>query len=164
MIFTMGGNDIAAWAGDRETPERALALADAAAADLDAAVAWLKDPARFPAGSFVIFANPYEFTDATGDLESCALAATAGFEGSWIEGEAAVIHFNEQYMATAVRHQADLIFTLEAFCGHGFHHDDPESRCYRGPDTEIWFDLTCIHPNPTGHRAIADMVLAVVDE
>lgn len=164
VIFTMGGNDIAAWASDAETPERALELADLAADDLEAAIAWLKDPARFPHGVYVIFANPYEFTDATGDLDSCELARVAGFSGNWIEGAGAVIHFNERYMQTAVAHHVDMIFTLEAFCGHGFHNEDPASQCYQGPGTERWFDLTCIHPNDLGHRVIADMFLAVVDE
>ena len=104
------------------------------------------------------------FTDATGDLESCELAALAGFSGNWLAGASAVILFNERFMQTAVRHQVDMIFTLEAFCGHGFRADDPAGQCYRGPDTETWFDLTCIHPTPVGHRVIADMFLAVIDE
>jgi hypothetical protein len=36
--------------------------------------------------------------------------------------------------------------------------------CYRGPGAEVWFDLTCIHPNPTGHDKITDMFMAVVSE
>jgi len=28
----------------------------------------------------------------------------------------------------------------------------------------LWFDLTCIHPNPTGHEVIADMFMDVVLE
>lgn len=67
-------------------------------------------------------------------------------------------------MSIAVDTDSDMLFLLEAFCGHGFHHDDPESPCYRGPDTEIWFDGTCTHPNPTGHAVIADMFLDVVRE
>lgn len=164
VIFTMGGNDIAAWAGDAETPAQAVVLAEEAATLLDDAIAWFKAPGRFPAGISVIFANPYEFTDATGDLESCELAALAGFSGNWLAGAGAVILFNERFMQTAVRHQVDMIFTLEAFCGHGFRADDPAGQCYRGPDTETWFDLTCIHPTPVGHRVIADMFLAVIDE
>jgi hypothetical protein len=57
-----------------------------------------------------------------------------------------------------------VIFMLEHFCGHGFHNEDPTTRCYRGPGTGRWFDLTCIHPNPTGHARIAEMFLAVIDE
>lgn len=55
-------------------------------------------------------------------------------------------------------------YDLEHFCGHGFHNEDPESECYRGPGVERWFDFTCTHPTPAGHRQIADMVLAVIDE
>ena len=46
----------------------------------------------------------------------------------------------------------------------GFHYDDPTSRCYRGEDAELWFDLTCTHPNPKGHRVISDMIMSVVRE
>ncbi len=53
---------------------------------------------------------------------------------------------------------------LESFCGHGFYAGDPTNECYRGPDAEVWFDATCIHPNPAGHAAISDMVLDVVGE
>ena len=75
-----------------------------------------------------------------------------------------VIWANEQYMRIAVDTHTDMILMLEHFCGHGFHNDDPTTRCYRGPGTERWFDLTCIHPNPTGHQVIADMFMAVVNE
>ena len=85
-------------------------------------------------------------------------------EGNWIDGAPAVIHFHERYMQLAVDRGVDLIFLLEHFCGHGFHNEDPESQCYRGPHTERWFDFTCIHPNPAGHRIIAEMFKAVVDE
>jgi hypothetical protein len=56
------------------------------------------------------------------------------------------------------------VFLLEEFCGHGLNADDPSVPCYRGPNTETWFDLTCIHPNPTGHDHITDMFMAVVNE
>jgi len=67
-------------------------------------------------------------------------------------------------MSIAVDTRTDMIFMLESFCGHGHAHDDPSAPCYRGPGTEIWFDLSCIHPNPTGHGVIADMVMSVVTE
>jgi hypothetical protein len=57
-----------------------------------------------------------------------------------------------------------MVFMLEHFCGHGFRRDDPAGRCYRGPDADLWFDLTCIHPNPTGHQMLSDMFMAVVEE
>lgn len=164
VLFTIGGNDIAAWAQDQLTLEQALEKAREAADLLDDTIRWFKEPGRFPNGVYVVYANPYEYTDATGDLESCELARAGGFQGNWIQGAPAVVYFQERFMQTAVAHGVDLIFTLEHFCGHGFHHDDPASPCYRGPDAELWFDLTCIHPNPTGHRVIADMFLSVVDQ
>ncbi len=163
-IFTIGGNDIAAWAQDALEVEAAIQAADDAADLLDDAVAWLKDPMRFPAGSFVVYANPYEYTDATGDLESCELAALADLAGNWISGAPAVIRFQERFMEVATRYGADMVFSLEHFCGHGFHNEDPESQCYRGPGTEQWFDLTCIHPNPAGHAALADLFIETIDQ
>jgi len=47
--------------------------------------------------------------------------------------------------------------------GAGYKHDDPTLQCYRGPNTPMWLDLTCIHPNPTGHAKIAEYVLSIVD-
>ncbi len=165
VLFTIGGNDIAAWAQDQLTPAEALEEAQRAAALLEEAVRWFHEPGRFPNGVFVVYANPYEYTDATGDLESCELAAAlGGLDGNWIEGADAVIHFQERFARLAVETGSDMVFALEHFCGHGFHHDDPESQCYLGPDAELWFDLTCIHPSTAGHAALADMFLAVIDE
>ncbi|MCH9679947.1 MAG: hypothetical protein K0V04_00820, partial [Deltaproteobacteria bacterium] len=64
----------------------------------------------------------------------------------------------------AVDTQTDMYLLLETFCGHGFNFDDPTAPCYRGPDTPIYFDLTCIHPNPVGHSVIANDFLSVVLE
>ena len=58
---------------------------------------------------------------------------------------------------------ADMVFMLETFCGHGFNRDLEDGRCYRGPDADLWFDLSCIHPNPTGHAATAEMFLSVIE-
>ncbi len=164
VVMTIGGNDIAHWASNQMGVDEAMAGAEMAAQYLDDALAWFREPDRFPAGVFVVVGNPYEYTDATGDVDSCPAAPFAGMEGNWIEGAPAVIHLHERYMEMAVRHQTDLVFILEAFCGHGYHHDDPESPCYRGPDAELWFDFTCIHPNPAGHAVIAEMFEAVVTE
>ena len=68
------------------------------------------------------------------------------------------------FLRIAVDHQADVIFMLEDFCGHGFERDNPAAPCYRGPGQAAWFDLTCIHPNPTGHDHVTDMFMAVVNE
>jgi hypothetical protein len=113
----------------------------------------------------VVFSNIYEFTDATGDLASCPAASVAGF-GSVAAPQMtpAYLRSTEQYMRIAVEHHVDMVFSLENFCGHGFHRDDPNSVCYRGPDTEAWFDLTCIHPNPTGHAALARLFTTTIAE
>src|SRR5206468_8946026 len=100
------------------------------------AILWLKDPTRFPNGSYVVFGNVYEYTDATGDMASCPAASLSGFSGTWAQGTNAVTHFQEQYMKIAVDTKSDMVFMLENFCGHGYHHDDPKSQCYRGPNTK----------------------------
>ena len=169
VIMTIGGNDIAALTKDGadQSYEKSLAQTQQFVKYLADTVAWLKDPANFPNGSYVVFANMFEFTDGTGETNACALASLGGFDGAWddpLDLENLVIWANEQYMKIAVDHGADLIFMLETFCGHGFKHDDPNGRCYRGPEAEQWFDFTCIHPNPTGHTEIAKMFEAVILE
>ena len=65
-------------------------------------------------------------------------------------------------MKAAVDSRSDLVFLFETFCGHGYKRDDPTLQCYRGPNTDLWFDLTCIHPNPTGHAQIAKLFEEVI--
>jgi lysophospholipase L1-like esterase len=169
VIFTAGGNDISNWATNELPLAQAMIEADKAADLLQDAVRWFKEPGRFPNGVFVIYADPYEFTDATGDMWSCPAAAAGGvffgaYPQNYFQGANAVIHFVERYMQIAVDQKVDMIFSLAHFCGHGFHNEDPASQCYRGPGTERWFDLTCIHPTPKGHQVLADMFMAVVNE
>lgn len=168
IVMTMGGNDmssIAKRAADGDTPAQTMAKVDESLQTLDDALRWLKDPAHFPNGSYVVFSNIYEFTDATGDLASCPAAALAGFDAvAAPQMTPAYLHVAEQYLRLAVEHQVDMVFSLENFCGHGFHSDDPTSACYRGPDAERWFDLTCIHPNPTGHAALARLFDTTIAE
>lgn len=170
VIMTVGGNDISALtqAAIDGAPEDALwAQTTDFVQKMRDAVAWLKEPGRFPNGVFVVFGNMYEFTDGTGEVQSCDVSGLAGFDEP-VPSPALlaemVIWANEQYVKTAVDYGADVIFLLEDFCGHGFERDNPSGPCYRGPGTEGWFDLTCIHPNPAGHDHIADMFMAVVDE
>ena len=108
----------------------------------------------------------YEYTDATGDIASCAGATLSGLDRWDRPRDLArlVVWANEQFMSVAVETRADMILMLEHFCGHGFRRDDPRSPCYRGPGAAPWFDLTCIHPNPAGHAAIANMMMSVVGE
>ncbi len=170
VIMTMGGNDVAAITNDGVDGVPIADLWDEVhlfVQYMEDAVHWLKEPGRFPSGVFVVFANMFEFTDGTGDVTACPSAELAGFGAPWDDPSilaAMVVYAEEQYMRIAVETDSDMIFMLEEFCGRGFNHDDPSAPCYRGPGTPLWFDLTCIHPNPDGHRAIADMFMAVVDE
>jgi lysophospholipase L1-like esterase len=169
VVMTIGGNDIASLTKDGSDGvplEQILADTEAFITRLDEAVAWLKDPVNVPGGVDVVFANMFEFTDGTGELGSCPASGLAGFDEPWANPgdlELLVVHANEQFMRIAVDHGADMVFMLESFCGHGFNRDLIDGRCYRGPDAELWFDLSCIHPNPTGHAAIADMFLSVIE-
>ncbi len=174
IVMTMGGNDIAAISkaggAEGQSLTEVRAMTEAAVADFEAAVRWLKDPVRFPNGSFVVFANPFEFTDGTGDTTSCPAANLTDLE-PWENPQDLtdlVIWLNEQLMRVAVDTATDMVFMLEHFCGHGYvatgANADPTARCYLGPATPRWFDATCIHPNPVGHDVIAEMFKAVVDE
>ena len=179
IVFTMGGNDIAkitevgAEASEEEVaagyPE-AIALGKSTTDYLRAAVEWLKDPVHFPNGSYVLFANPYEFTDGTGLVTKCPTAGLIGFT-EWAQPEVQrdiVIELLQEYMKIAVETQSDMIWLLEHFCGHGYvaAGDEPDisNQCYLGPDAELYFDETCIHPNGAGHTAIYEMFKAVVLE
>ncbi|MCA9513996.1 MAG: hypothetical protein KC635_03555 [Myxococcales bacterium] len=200
VVFTMGGNDIAAITqkGGEASDEEAdagypsvWALAESTVAYLEEAILWLKSPERFPNGSYVVFANPYEFTDSTGDTDACtpqdelvipgigsfdlsgldiAVASLAGYK-PWkypAQQAAMVVWILNEYARVAADHQVDLLWMLEHFCGHGYvatgPDADPANRCYQGPDAELWFDVSCIHPNEAGHRAIFEMFKAVIEE
>lgn len=179
VIFTIGGNDIASITkkgapcadgesgGDCGVPlEDIWIQTELFVQELRDAVAYLKDSQTFPGGVDILFGNMYEFTDGTGDVGSCAAASLAGFDEPWedpAELEALVVWANEQFMDIAVSTGSDMIFMLENFCGHGFYHDDPTNRCYRGPDSKRWFDDTCTHPNTDGHAAIATMFRSILE-
>lgn len=174
IVMTMGGNDISAITSAGGTEGRPLSevqmMTEQAVADMREGIEWLTDPARFPNGSFVVFANPFEFTDGTGDTSACLAANLADLQAWDNPDDLAdlVIWLNEQFMSIAVDTGTDMIFMLEQFCGHGWvatgPNADANARCYLGPGTDRWFDDTCIHPNPVGHGVIADMFMAVVNE
>ena len=163
ILMTNGGNDISTWAKNKLGPEAAAVEADTAAGLFRDAMTWLKDPAHFLKGSYAVFTNAYEYTDSSGDLASCPAAPLSGIKGTWPEGATAVVHFQEQIMKVAVETGTDMVFLLEDFCGHGYKKDDPTLQCYRGPNTERWFDVTCVHPNPLGHAEIAKLFAEVID-
>lgn len=170
IVMTIGGNDMFAAAEDVATQGEAAAVTTVSQAItyLDEALAWIREGAdldgptpevsdRFPNGVFVAYSNVYEYTDATGDLGSCPAAEILGFDYAVPQLRDGYIWISEAFLELSVRYHMDAILMLEHFCGHGFRADDPEGECYRGPDTEPWFDGTCIHPNPAGHRQIAEM-------
>lgn len=168
-IITMGGNDLARIAqdtGEGAKPGAAWDLAESAVDHMRESTEWLKDEANFPNGHHVVFANVYEFTDGTGLVESCAAAGLAGFEPIDSLGDALLVigWIEDQYARIAQDTGSDFIFMFEEFMGRGFLNADPTAPGYRGPGGQNWFDLTCIHPTPTGHGAIADMFLATVAE
>ncbi|MCC6213292.1 MAG: hypothetical protein IT376_00345 [Polyangiaceae bacterium] len=170
VVMTMGGNDVAAITKSgldgKPIPDIWQDVYQFVQYQREA-VTWLTDPVNFPNGSYVVFANMFEFTDGTGDVTACPAAGLAGFGAAWSDPTILadmVIYANEQFMDIAVDTGTDMIFMLESFCGHGFNAADPTSPCYRGPNTPQWFDLTCIHPNPTGHSALADLFAATIAE
>ena len=169
VVMTIGGNDLANLTQGFQEGRPVADLWDQtreSMALMREAVEWITAPGTFPNGVWVVFTNLYEFTDGTGDTGSCPAAALAGMGDAITDPALAdmVIWSMEEFLSIAVDTRTDMLFLLESFCGHGYSRDDPNARCYRGPDTELWFDLTCIHPNPTGHRAIADMMMSVVRE
>lgn len=170
VVMTMGGNDIASITKDGvdgQTPEQIWPKVISFVELMRDAVVWLKDPANVPGGVDVVFANMFEFTDGTGETTACPAAGLAGFGAPWADPDALkamVIYAQEQFMKIAVDTQSDMIFLFESFCGHGFNAGKATAPCYRGPGSAVWFDLTCIHPNPAGHATIADLFFSVVRE
>ena len=170
VIMTSGGNDIADLTKDgvegKPLPELEADVEYAIAA-LREAVLYMKDTTVFTGGIDLVFTNNFEFTDGTGDVGSCPAAGVGGFAEPWEDPTQLarfVVHMMEQYLAIARESNSDLVFVLESFCGHGYNYDDPQNTCYRGPDAERWFDLSCTHPNPTGHAVLADMFMNVIEE
>ena len=121
----MGGNDIASLtkAGlDGEAPEQLWERTRTFVRLMREAVKWLKSPENFPNGSYVVFANMFEFTDGTGDVTACPAAGLAGFGAEWEDTDLLkelVSWANEQYLLAAVEENADMIFMLEHFVGMG---------------------------------------------
>lgn len=163
VVITMGGNDIAAMAKDKLSFAAAKAESDKVLVNMKKAVDWLKDPKNFPNGSWVVFANVYEYTGLTADLSSCPTGGLAGLSGSWEVGTSALVQLREGYMKIAVDAKADMIFLGEHFCGHGYKYNDTKSQCYI-PNSSNWFDLTCIHPTPAGHKEVADLFWKTISE
>ena len=169
VVMTVGGNDLNKLTQgfmEGKSHEELWALTHEYMQLMRETVEWIKAEGRFPNGAHVVFTNLYEFTDATGDVTSCPTAGLAGYGEAITDPalEEMVLWSMEEFMSIAVDTDSDMLFLLETFCGHGFNYDDPEGRCYRGAEAELWFDLTCIHPNPVGHAKMAEMFMAVIDE
>lgn len=169
VIMTMGGNDLADIAQGLVggwSDEQLWDKAEETVSDMEKGIAWLREQGRFSKDPKIIFGNIYEFTDATGDTSACPLAGMAGLDNDLGNPilEEMTIWVTMEYYKISRKYQSDMMFLLENFCGHGFHHDDPESRCYLGPDAELWFDNTCLHPNPTGHAVISDLLFQIIQQ
>lgn len=172
VVMTVGGNDLFSWAQDLVAGESIEVLqmqAERAVADLEEAVRWLTDdPARFPNGVFLVFANTFEFTDADSarDFSTCPGADLIGMDRALVDPafQAMATWMAGEYLRIAVETGTDMVFMGEHFCGHGHMRADPTGRCHRGPDAELWLDVTCIHPSAEGHAGIADLFLAVIRE
>ncbi|MCA9640435.1 MAG: hypothetical protein KC492_07045, partial [Myxococcales bacterium] len=163
-LVISGGNDIAAIARDK--PDLATSQAEAAGYvdEMRSAIEYLKDSTNFPMGNDVVFANIYEYTDTSADLSSCPAAGFAGLSGTWLNGAQVLVGMNEGYAKIAVDTGADMVFMMEQFCGHGYRRDRMDLQCYRGANTEQWFDISCIHPTPAGHTALAGFFMDVIQE
>jgi lysophospholipase L1-like esterase len=171
VLLSVGGNDIYslledARAGVDEATLRATY--DQALQRLREAVEWVVDPANLPNGAYVVFANTYDLTDPHGaeDVARCDGARLIGMDDPLRDPivQSILADAQEAYVQLAVETGTDVVFLGEAFCGHGYAAGDPGGRCYRGPDAELWLDLTCEHPNGRGHDALTEAFLAVVDE
>lgn len=170
VVMTIGGNDIYSLLEDINAgvDETTLRATYTEAVDLvREAAEWVKDPARFPNGAWLVFANTYDFTDPDGamDMAMCPGAQLIGLDAPLEDPifQDILAEAQEEYMSIAVDTQSDLVFLGEGFCGHGYN-DDATDRCYRGASYELWLDFTCMHPNDLGHAAIAEMMRATIVE
>ena len=161
VIFTSGGNDVVQLALRKAPLDEAKTAIDGFVTQLRDALTYLADPANTPGGVRVTFANVYEFTDATGLMSSCPVAAFVGLTGTWADGVAAYAYLEEQYARAASDFGFDVMFLEENFCGHGYNRNDPSGPCAdRAGD--LWIGPDCIHPTPAGHAAIADLFWALI--
>ncbi len=169
VVMTMGGNDVFSLAqdlGEGLSTDELWAEVSAFTEKQRAAVEYLKNPDNWGAPVYVVFANNYEFTDGTGDIADCTGAELSGLEGVMDRDDfkEMLAWTQEEYMSIAMDNGADMFFLMEEFCGHGYSRGEVDAMCDRGDDAELYFDLTCIHPNAAGHAHIAEMVESIIDE
>ncbi len=161
VVFTSGGNDVVGLAFEKAPLDQAAPVIDGIVDELRDALAWLTDPANTPGGVRIVYANVYEFTDATGVMDSCPLAGLAGLTGTWEDGVAAYARLETGYAQAALDFGVDVMFLEELFCGHGYARDNPDSPCHERAG-DLWIGPDCIHPNVAGHAAIADAFQTII--
>lgn len=172
IVMTIGGNDIFAWAKDlvKGVPiEKLWQDAEKAVKDLEDAIHWaVDDPSTFPNGVYIVFANTYEFSDLDSgkDLANCPGADLISMNTALIDPnfQALSRYFTTEFMRIAVETGTDMVFFGEYACGHGYMRNDPNGRCYRGSDNELWLDITCMHPSSAGHAGLYDLFMSVIEE
>ncbi|GDX79756.1 hypothetical protein LBMAG42_15670 [Deltaproteobacteria bacterium] len=170
VVMTVGGNDLFSLADDyyEGIPDETLiASTEEEMQNLRDAVTWITtDKARFPGQMYVVFANLYEFTDGEGDVDACPGADFVGYHYDLANPsiEERIAWMQEEMLRIAVDTNTDMIFLGETFCGHGYNRADASNVCYRGPDTELYFDESCFHPNDAGHTALAGLFETTIEE
>jgi lysophospholipase L1-like esterase len=162
VMMTIGGNDALQVIG--EPADVSLAHMEEKVAILEEILAWLVDPAHFPGGVAVIFANLYDPTDGEGDFTHCGIGVSYEDWPALPEVEPVA---NGWYLDLAMEYDVDMLDMHGLFLGHGYNNTDTSNPNYcRGctPDCPCprWFDLSCIHPSSDGHEALAGFFLGMI--
>lgn len=157
VFMTVGGNDIqmalfGTLAGAATEP-----VADGIEARLDDILTTLTDPALFPDGVGVLFANIYDPTDDVGQADACFGGFDVGFMRPHLRDA------NARMREAAERHQVGMIDMYGAFQGHGMYAADANNKHHDSGDPTIWYTSDCIHPNDRGHHEIRRHFLAALD-
>lgn len=164
FIVTVGIKDVKRLTGmlaEGAEDGQILSAAGQSVDALERALRWMKDPARFPAGSFVVFSNVPDWTDGRGDTAACRGWPALPNDRQRFFGRM-LAHINGQYMRIAVEQDADLVFMQEQFCGHGIHFRQPDPLCLGMP--ERWIQRDCRFLNPEGDAALARLFWAVITD
>ncbi len=164
FVVTVGAGDLlrlTSLISDGADEAEILSAAGGPVTTLQRAVRWMKDPARFPAGSFVVFSNVPDWTDGRGDTAGCLGWPALPDERQPLFGRL-IAHLNGQYMRIAVENQADLVFMQEHFCGHGRQFRNPDPLCLGRP--EPWVDESCRFLVSAGNSALSGLFWDVITD
>jgi len=171
VLMTTGGNDLfnlLEEIRDGVDPGESEVQWQTAIEHLQDAVHFLKNSEDFPGGIHLVVANIFDVTDETAarDIAECTGPEWIGLYDPLLDPftHDLVIAWQEEVAALVAETGSDLVFMGEQFCGHGYNHADAAGRCYRGGVSEVWFDLTCMHPSSAGHEAISEMFMATILE